>query len=333
MTPREIILRNLEGNGPERIGMDFTGGRMDDFGGAGLSASTQYEQRRWTEGQFEFYDDEWGNVWHRIIGMSSGGEIYRPVLEDWSALDSLTLPDMDAAYRYETAAAYFKSGTQQFRLGHLPGFPFAVCRYMRKMEIYFQDLLLEREYVDELHRRVTEMLERMVIRWADAGADGIVFCEDWGVQNRLLIHPNRWREIYKPLFAQLVGAARSRGMHVLMHSCGFVWDIIDDLADVGIRCLQFDQPGLYGLERLNEKLGARGVCLWSPVDIQQVMPTGDRDLIESEARKMVELFSGRFIAKNYPDLHGIGVEPEWDAWAYDVFERAARAQESTPSGA
>jgi hypothetical protein len=27
-------------------------------------------------------------------------------------------------------------------------------------------------------------------------------------------------------------------------------------------------------------------------------------------------------AKNYPDLNGIGVTPEWDGWAYDEFLRA-----------
>jgi hypothetical protein len=37
---------------------------------------------------------------------------------------------------------------------------------------------------------------------------------------------------------------------------------------------------------------------------------------------MVETFHGGLIAKNYPDLHGIGVEPEWDDWAYEEFLRA-----------
>jgi len=44
-------------------------------------------------------------------------------------------------------------------------------------------------------------------------------------------------------------------------------------------------------------------------------------LIERETRRLVETFRGGFIAKNYPDLHGIGVKPEWDQWAYDVFVR------------
>ncbi|MBI2441355.1 MAG: hypothetical protein HYV35_08300 [Lentisphaerae bacterium] len=53
-----------------------------------------------------------------------------------------------------------------------------------------------------------------------------------------------------------------------------------------------------------------------------MLPTGDRDLIERETRRLVETFRGGFIAKNYPDLKGIGVQPEWDQWAYEAFLRA-----------
>ena len=56
------------------------------------------------------------------------------------------------------------------------------------------------------------------------------------------------------------------------------------------------------------------------------MPTGDKALIEKSAERMVELFSkqnGRFIAKNYGDLKGIGVKEEWDQWAYEKFASLA----------
>jgi hypothetical protein len=92
---------------------------------------------------------------------------------------------------------------------------------------------------------------------------------------------------------------------------------------VGVNAFQFDQPALYGLERLASKLRERHVCLYAPDDIQQVMPTGDRARIEAEAHRMLDLFGGRLIAKNYGDLHGIGVQAEWDDWAYQVFAQAA----------
>jgi hypothetical protein len=107
-----------------------------------------------------------------------------------------------------------------------------------------------------------------------------------------------------------------------MHSCGYNWAILDDLAEAGIDVLQFDQTAIYGLERLAGKLRELQVCLYSPVDIQRVLPTGERARIESYAVEMIDRFArdgGGLIAKNYGDLHGIGVEPEWDMWAYQAF--------------
>ncbi len=322
MTPREIVKRNLEQSGPERIGFMYDNGRMNDFCGGGAGPSERYTPRRWTEGQFEYYDDEWGNVWHRIVGMSAGGEIYKPAIEDWAQLKDYPLPDFDNPKRFEGARNAFATDKDRYRLGWLPGFPFALCRYLRKMEIYFQDLVLERDHIDELHDKVTGMLEGMIRQYALAGADGFIYCEDWGIQDRLLISPKMWREIYKPLYRRLCDTSHKLGLHVLMHSCGYNWDILDDLAEVGVNAFQFDQPGLYGLERLAENLQRNKVCLFAPVDIQKVMPTGNRELIVSEAKKMVKLFGGTrggLMVKNYGDLPGIGVKPEWDQWAYDTF--------------
>ena len=60
----------------------------------------------------------------------------------------------------------------------------------------------------------------------------------------------------------------------------------------------------------------RKAALWSPVDIQKILPTGDRETIRRGAAGMYRTFEGCLICKNYPDLLGIGVESEWDQWAY-----------------
>lgn len=324
MTPREIILGNLNRTGPTRIGMNFGGeSRMNDLWCVGPTEPANAPTRDWQrDGAVETSVDVWGNVWHRFAGMSQGGEVLTPVIEDWSQLDSLQLPDLAHPANFANVRQSFADAGGACRVGWLGGFPFAIARYMRKMEIYFLDLVAERENVDRLHEKITAILEAMIIQFADCGADAIMFCEDWGIQDRLLIHPNMWREIFKPIYTRLCHAARSRGVHVLMHSCGYNWEILDDLAEAGVSAFQFDQPHLYGLERLAEKLNQLGVCLFSPVDIQHVLPTGDRRLIVEHAEKMIDLFArpnGGLIAKNYPDLHGIGVKDEWDRWAYETF--------------
>jgi uroporphyrinogen-III decarboxylase len=128
-----------------------------------------------------------------------------------------------------------------------------------------------------------------------------------------------FRYYFKDLYTRLMSIAHDYGMKVLMHSCGNNWEILDDLLDCGVNCFQFDQPAVYDMPALAEKLRNRKAALWSPTDIQKILPTGDREYIKAETQRMCELFDGGLIAKNYPDLKGIGVAEKWDQWAYDAF--------------
>jgi|GEM_PF-3074242 len=65
--------------------------------------------------------------------------------------------------------------------------PFAICCYMHRMEVYFIDLLAERECIDILHDRVTMLLEGIIDHYGKTGMDGVMFCENMGTQNRLLM--------------------------------------------------------------------------------------------------------------------------------------------------
>jgi len=327
MIPREIITSNIEFSASDRIGFNFTNGenRINDLTGA--SCDHDIETKRWEEGEVEYSTDIWGNVWHRIKGLSQGGEVYKAVLEDWNDLDHIQLPDLDNPAYYENARRLGASDTGLFRVGWMLGWPFAICRYMRKMEVYFEDLVTARGQIDALHDRVTTLLEGVIDRYGEAGMDGIMFCEDLGTQNRLLMSPAMWRDIFAPLYERLTGRAHRYGIKVIQHSCGYNFDLVDDLCAAGIDCLQFDQPAVYDLPALAEKLSRHGVGLFAPCDIQKVLPTGDRALIEQETERLVNTFRGGLIAKNYGDLHGIGVEPQWDQWAYDTFVRVGIPKE------
>ena len=320
LTPREIIIQNIECRCEERIGLSFDRNRRNDF--AGTAINNSFQPNVWVEGTVEYSTDLWGNIWHRTVGMSQGGEIYKPALESWSQLDNLQMPDLDNPAYYQGARDLAASGTDLFKLGWMPGWPFDTCRYLRKMEIYFVDLFENRDYIDVLHDRITTLFEGVIDRYGEAGMDGIMFFEDLGIQDRTMFSPGMFRDIFRPLYERLTNRTHKYGMKVIQHSCGYNWVLIDDLCESGIDCLQFDQPAVYDQPALAEKLRKHRVGLYSPCDIQQVLPTGNKELIINETRRMVETFHGGLIAKNYPDLHGIGVEPEWDQWAYEEFLRA-----------
>lgn len=321
MTPREIVTKNIECACEGRIGLNFTGeGRVNDMTGAGCDHGL--ETRTWVDGDVEYSTDIWGNTWFRLVHMSQGGEVHTPAIREWRDLDRLELPDLDNAAYYEDARRLGASGADLFRVGWMPGWPFATCRYMRKMEVYFADLLEARDYVDVLHDCVTTLFEGVIDRYGEAGMDAIMYCEDLGTQDRVLLGPPMWRDVFRPLYERLTSRAHAHGMKVIQHSCGYNWALVDDLCGAGVDCLQFDQPAVYDQPALAEKLRRHGVGLFAPCDIQQVLPTGDRALIERETERLVRTFRGGLIAKNYGDLHGIGVDPEWDGWAYSAFLRA-----------
>jgi uroporphyrinogen decarboxylase len=324
MTPREVVLANVTHAGPDRPAFNFDGGRRNDLCGGGISASKKEETRSWTEKGFEYYTDAWGNVWYRVEGRSKGGEIFEPALKDWKSLDTLTVPDLDDPARYvDMAKAFRENAGDRFKMAYMPVWVFATSRYLRKMEIYFMDLIEYREEIDRLHDIVVGLAERVIHRMADAGADGFMYCEDLGIQDRTLISPAMWRDVFRPHYKRLTGAAHSRGLKVFMHSCGYNWALIDDLVEAGVDCFQFDQPSAYDMPALAKKLREKKVGLWAPVDIQKVLPTGDRAFIEAESRRLVETFRGGLMLKNYGDLNGIGVQPEWDQWAYEALVKAA----------
>lgn len=323
MTSREIVIRNLNHDNPERPAFSHPGDRLNDFLRVGIDTPRNWEEKRWTEGKFEYYTDEWGNIWHRMVGGSRKGEIYKPVLEDWKDLDKLKVPDYDDPKLYERARQAFSKPTDKYKLGQIGGWVFDNSRYLRKMEIYLMDLIENRNYIDRLHQIVAGVYEVKIRRMAEAGADGIFIGEDLGTQTGPLIGPPMWREIFKPIYTHLTGIAHELGLKVFMHSCGYNWLLIDDLAEAGIDCFQFDQPAIYDMPALADKLKKHKVALWSPLDIQKILPTGDKEFIQSQAKEMIDIFRGFLIIDHYGDLHGIGVEPEWDQWAYEAFLESA----------
>jgi len=322
MTSREIILANLTHASPDRCGLNFDGNRCNDFLGGGIGPSLTFTETRWVEGEMEYSDDEWGNVWRRMRVGSQSGEVYRPAIQDWSVLPNLKFPDYDDPRRYEELRQRYSAPTDKFKLFFVPGWIFATSRYLRKMEIYFMDLIEYRDEIECLHEKVTDLLVKVIHLAAKSGAEGIFYCEDLGVQDRLLMSPEMWRDVFRKHYLKLTGAAHECGLRVFMHSCGYNWLLIDDLVAAGIDCFQFDQPVAYDFPALAAKFKEKKVALWSPIDIQKILPTGNRALIESEAERMVRTFKGFLIMKNYPDLAGIGVKPEWDEWGYQAVLKA-----------
>ncbi len=318
MDSREIVRRTLELDYPDRVARSFESSDIVFVRHHANTHETDWvkvDENRWTR------TDEWGNKWHRLDATSKG-EVAECVLDSLDALDEYEFPDFSNPADYESVREMRQKHPNHWLVGKVPGFAFNISRKLRKLDQYMMDLVLEPDRIHVLHDRVDEIVADMIGNYAQAGVDAIMFWEDWGTQNSLLIDPNMWKTEFYPRFEKLCGIAHDLGIKVVMHSCGQITSIVPWLCAAGIDVFQFDQPELHGIDTLAAYQASHRITFWCPVDIQNTLQTRDEDKIRAVARQMLDmLWKGRggFIAGYYEDNESIGLDPKWQSYACDEF--------------
>jgi len=337
MTSKEIITRVIEHNNPPRIGFDFSAPYPSDFkfiGAARLMPEYIYPREYYGWGvhkglqeivpwfRGEVMADIFGNIYGRLNGITKG-ECIKGFLDDWSKLEKLKIPAIDVKY-YDELKQQLKA-CEQFAVAVLPMQVFSNLRDIRLMDNALMDTLLEPEKVEEFLEIVIKMDIQACEYLRNTGADAVMFFDDWGTQDRTFISPAIFEKLFKPSYKKICEAAHAAGLKVFMHSCGKNNGIVGHLAEAGIDVFQFDQPNVYPISWLAENFGSKAT-FYLPVDIQKVMPTGDRELIERNALDMVNAFKavgGALIAKDYSPWSDINVKEEWATWARDIIIKNA----------
>jgi hypothetical protein len=336
MTGKEIITRVLDYASPPRIGYSFNRPHPSDIDVCWNALSPLYtpddEYGEW--GRYpelarlvpDFTEDlrrSNGNIYGRIF--KTKGECIRGFLEDgWDRLDEYIALYVDPLRRRETYAPdtvsrWAEEHRDQFTMAPVISLQ-ALARDARRFENMLADTLLEPENLGRLVNACADTALFQIDLIHEFRFDSAIIYDDWGLQNTLAINPESWREIWKPAYAKVIDRLHNRGMKFFLHSCGYNRAIIGDLVEIGVDALQFDQPCLYDFDTLSGQISGK-TSLWSPVDIQKVLPSGDKEKIQAEARRMLAAFfrHGGFIAKDYPSLDDIGVKDEWAQYARDIF--------------
>jgi len=247
---------------------------------------------------------------------------------DLASIDDVAgykFPDYSSGGDYDPVREHRAERPDKWLIGSVPGFAFNIARKLFKLEDYLVYLLSDLGALHSLHDRIDDMLADMIVNYAAAGADCVMFPEDWGTQTQTLISPALWRQEFFPRFRRLCGLAHERGVKVFMHSCGAIGAIVPGLMAAGVDLLQFDQPMLHGIDTLAEYQQRGKITFWCPVDIQKTLQTREEAKIRAEARELIEkLWRGRggFIAGYYSGNEAIGLDPRWQEVACDAFVRA-----------
>ena len=238
----------------------------------------------WEETGEPRYTDYYGTTW-RLDRRPA--HLEKPALQSPS-LAGYTFPDLDTLYTREWKAQALGACAELHDHFTLAGFGFGL--FERSWALRgFADVLMDAagdpDFYDELIERIAEHQLSIVERLVQLPVDGIMFSDDWGYQQGVLLGPERWRRFLKPRLARLYTCAHQAGKYALSHCCGSVADIIPDLIEIGLDVLESVQPEAMNPYELKRRYGDK-ITFWGGLGSQSTIPFGTPQAISDEVARL-----------------------------------------------
>ena len=107
--------------------------------------------------------------------------------------------------------------------------------------------------------------------------------DDLGSKNGLLISPDALRQHVFPWFRRYAELAHAHGKPFLLHSCGGMYGVMDDLLDAGIDAKHSFEDGVLPVERFVDQWGTR-VATLGGVDVSLLAQGPEEAIVERTER-------------------------------------------------
>ncbi len=256
------------------------------------------------------FTDAWGCVWESHVNGLEGQVTHAP-LASWGNWDTWQPPDpLKTADRgpmdWDQVRRDIKARKARGELceGGLPhGFFYMRLTYLRGFENMMIDMVTEHPLLWKLIDALYEHNRTIVEQFLALDVDMMSIGEDLGGQRASIIGPELFRKYCKPTYEKLLRPCRRQGCHVMLHSDGYIMDLMDQLIMAGVTIVN-PQDLCNGIENLRREVKGR-VCIRLDVDRQTIVPYGTRqeihELIEEEVRTLGSPKGGlELIAGIYP---------------------------------
>ena len=113
--------------------------------------------------------------------------------------------------------------TNRFVLAWSEVRPFDRLRFLRGSEAALVDLARGTKEIRGLLAMLHDFNCKEIELWAETEVDGVAFRDDWGSAEGLLIAPEMWREIFRPLYREYCKILHAKDKFVFFHSDGHIW--------------------------------------------------------------------------------------------------------------
>lgn len=189
---------------------------------------------------------------------------------------------------------------------------------IRRVDDWLLAQLMYPDYVKALFRMQTDVMLKNLEIYHQAVGERIqvvwISGTDFGNQNGLMIGKETFRELYKPFYKEINDWVHANTTwKTFYHTCGGVYDLLDDFAEMGLDCLnplQLSAKGMDG-KAIKEKYGDKFTFWGGGVDTQKVLPFGTPDDVYKQVQERLDLL-GKGGGYVFNTIHNIvaNVPPE-----------------------
>jgi uroporphyrinogen decarboxylase len=234
--------------------------------------------------------DEWGTTWEYLIYGVCGHPIGWP-LDDLAKLATYRMPPVrpTSGADLENAKRAAAEHRKRYFLAH--GWTNILERMvaLRRFEDVLMDIAEGSPEINQLADRLAERAMREVEYGLALGADGIVFGDDFGTTETCLISPQSWRQFIKPRYKTLFEPIRRAGRKVMFHSCGMIWDLLEDMREIGVDTL-WPQLPVYEMPSLAKRCRDLGIAVQLHPDRGDLMQRATPAQVHDYVLRMIDTF-------------------------------------------
>lgn len=165
---------------------------------------------------------------------------------------------------------------------------------IRSMEALMMDMAMGDEKAVFILDKLTANACLRAEKYAAADVDILHLGDDIGMQSRMMMAPEFWREWLKGRLARVIQAARRVKPEILIfyHSCGYVEPVIGDLVEVGVDILNPVQPECMDFQKIHAEYGDR-LSFWGTLGTQSTLPFGSPDDVRAVVKRNLDIAGAR----------------------------------------
>jgi uroporphyrinogen decarboxylase len=246
--------------------------------------------------------DVFGVVWDRSVDKDIGN-VEGHVLPE-PALDGCVFPDPLDRRFFDDIPAKIDRFPDRFRVFQIGFSLYERAWTLRGMENLMLDFHDHPRFVHKLLAAIADYNIAQVREAMKYDIDAVYFGDDWGQQRGLQMGPRTWREFILPQLRRMYGTVRAAGKFVMIHSCGDVDELFEDLVTAGLNCFNPFQPEVMDVHSLLPAYRGR-LAFHGGLSTQRTLPFGTPDDVRRETRRLLELGAdGGYIFAPAHDVEG-----------------------------